>query len=134
MTERPISKSDILGAFERAYEKKLRSDQEVDWKGMFKVVPLVPEGTSIWARLLREKKVEAWTVLWAMIPPEDNGTITEENPKGRVTWMAARITIPEVVKAKYPGRKFFLFNLANAADRQSFQRIAQEIEFYTRYI
>jgi hypothetical protein len=84
MTERPISKSDILGAFERAYEKKLRSDQEVDWKGMFKVVPLVPEGTSIWARLLREKKVEAWTVLWAMIPPEDNGTITEENPKGRV--------------------------------------------------
>lgn len=91
-------KEEIIKALDKAYS--LRTTDQIDWEGKFKVAPQSPEGISIWAKLLAAKAISPYDALWAF----------REGKKKE--WLAVRI--------QYQGTIEY-FNLKSPDDREDFQ-------------
>jgi len=109
---------EIIDALNRAFDMEL-SDQSVDWKGMFKIFPQLPEGRSFWAEQVALGRMQPYHALWAY--REANGRSSE--------WLAVRISTAATDSFSFslrPKAQTFLFNLRSERDRRILKKLQEE--------
>jgi hypothetical protein len=113
--------SKIIELLDKAYKMNL-SDETLNYKDEFIVAPQSTAGTSAWATLLKEGKIQPKDVIWAFVPGE------------KKTWLAVRVTITHLdfKFSDRPLQEVFYFNLRNWEDRQKFKQLEEEFGIFLR--